>query len=195
MALALAASAIGVAAALVLVSVAPTWAPLIRNGVSGLFLTAAALAIVSVWSAIRERDALIDAVRRQADLNRRLSDSSRSAVFAVDQNMRVTIWNPTLARLTGRAENSVLGRRLAEDGPFLGEAASRNGLSSALRGVEMMCQKIPLQSVNGGPHRWFDAYYTPILDAVGKPRGAVGVIHISSASEEIEARMEVRRPR
>ena len=191
MALALGASSIAVIALLALISVMSAGGSLVNNTLSGLFLIAATLAIASAWSAIRDRDRLVEAVHRQTDLNRRLSDTSRSGVFAVDKHLCVTMWNPALARVTGRSESSMLGKQLTEDCPLVSEPASRNCLSWAVGGLEMTCLRIPSQALLGGGS--FDAYFTPIFGSGGQPKGAIGIIHINPADTQAEGHKEKHR--
>jgi PAS domain-containing protein len=164
--------------------------PFVQNTISALFLTAAALAIASAWSTIRDRDRLLEAIRHQTDLNRRLSDTSRSGVFAVDRDLRVTMWNPALARCTGLSESSMLGTRLSEDCPLISEPASWNCLLWAVGGLEMMCRGISFQPSSGRPGGSFDAYYTPIFGSGDQPRGAVGIIHVNSEGFDVEERKD-----
>ncbi len=88
---------------------------------------------------------------------------SPDAVAVVGSDRRCVLWSQAMARLTGRAADAVLGRRLEEVFPRLGDTEVEAAITRALDGEPVTEHALP-QVLPDGTRRYFDRFYKPLRD-------------------------------
>lgn len=140
----------------------------------------------------RQLNAALDQERRMLREQRRLSEliieGSVEGIFAVDRELRCTLWNQAMADLASLSAAKVLGQDiLAINWPLRSERAAQ-ALRSALAGkpVALRDEAYLLAS---GEERFFAAHFSPLQDADGKLVGAIGFVRDTTARHELEDRL------
>ena len=121
----------------------------------------------SLEEEIPRADPLLESRLRDLLDVRMLLDSVKDyAIFALDRNGRITLWNSGCQRLTGYSTDEILGTSVAE-----------------LHHDALVCQELPRALARGrqeherwmyrrdGSRFWADSVVTPILDSGGRLRG------------------------
>jgi PAS domain S-box-containing protein len=109
-------------------------------------------------------------IEREPGLAARAIDALDDAVFAIDRDQRVTLWNRRIADLTGVAPAAAIGRRLFELMPGW-RLREELYVARVLAGTPSQCTTFPLSA----PGR-YEASYVPLEPA--RPSGDGGALVI-----------------
>jgi PAS domain S-box-containing protein len=93
-----------------------------------------------------ERERTQDALRGERALSELLMTGVPAGIVAYDTALRVTIWNPVMERLFGRAAPEVLGRPLVEAIGGESDGSLENRLREALAGVAGPVEEVELST-------------------------------------------------
>jgi PAS domain S-box-containing protein len=110
-------------------------------------------------------------------------DASADGMFAFDRNCRVIAWNRSMQRISGLSRNEVLGKRVVEIFPFLGEAGSDDCFWTALQGGESVSEHHPYGPSETGV---FESHYYPLRDEKNNIVGGIAVVTDITARKHAE---------
>jgi PAS domain S-box-containing protein len=123
-----------------------------------------------VLALAEERERTQEALRGERALTGLLMTSVPAGIVAYDAELRVTIWNPVMARLFGPAAEQVIGHPLAK---FIGDgerASIERRLKEALAGISGPVEEIEIDSEVSG-HLVLESQHAPIRDGKGQVVG------------------------
>jgi PAS domain S-box-containing protein len=104
-----------------------------------------------------------------------LVQSSVDGLFAIDREMRYTLWNAAMERFAGKSADEVLGKRLFDVFPFLRELGLEVAVAKAFAGETVTSEARPNALPSGEVH-YFDRLYMPLRGDHGSVVGMVGIV-------------------
>jgi PAS domain S-box-containing protein len=116
--------------------------------------------------------------RRSADaqLIARIVESSTDGILGFDPDLRYTLWNTGMERISGLSRDQVLGRPAPDVFPFLAETGELDYFRAALAGQTVRSSDRPYRVDQTGRHGWFEGHYSPLYGDDGQVIGGVAVI-------------------
>jgi PAS domain S-box-containing protein len=111
-----------------------------------------------------------------AELAARIVDSSVDGILAFDLDLRYTLWNAGMERITGLARDQVVGRPAPEVFPFLVETGEDAYFRATLEGRTVRSLDRPFRVPQNGRQGWFEGHYSPLYGDRGLVIGGVAVI-------------------
>jgi PAS domain S-box-containing protein len=140
-------------------------------------------------SEIRERTLVLDALRREKEFSEMLIASGSDGILAFDRQLRYTLWNPAMERLTGVKAESVIGRASYEVFPFLKNSAVWEVIQGALEGRIGTVVDEPYVVPETGRNGFFEARYSPLYGKRGdEVVGGIGFVRDTTERRRIEER-------
>jgi PAS domain S-box-containing protein len=128
---------------------------------------------------------------RGNDLARILVQSSIDGLFAIDREVRYTLWNSAMERFAGKTAEQVLGQSVFEVFPFLRDLGLDLAIERAFAGEAVFLEAVPNELPDGSLH-YFDRHYLPLRNDGGDVVGMVGVVRDATdrrnAQEALHAR-------
>ncbi len=132
--------------------------------------------------------------RRQAEMKlaesnqfiSQIINSLQEGIIVYDSNLRHTIWNPFMEKLSGIPASQVLGKKSAEVFPFLEEAGVVNNLKSALNGENIEAIDFPFHMADNGKSGWCSDINVPFRDVKGEIIGVIGIVHDITERKQAE---------
>lgn len=116
-------------------------------------------------------------------------DDANAPILGVDADLRVTVWNKKLARLTGVSSSQAVGKEVLTLLDAQHRARVRDVLSNALQGVAAQSLSVPLLKVGGGDVEIL-INAGPRTDESG---AVVGVVGVGQVVQEIKELVEQRK--
>ena len=113
----------------------------------------------------------------------RMIDASVDGMFAFDRECRFIAWNRAMERISGFSSDEVLGKRVVDVFPFLGEPDGGSCLSSPLQGEESISENHPYGPSETG---LFESHYSPLVDEKNNIAGGIAVITDITARKQAE---------
>ena len=122
-----------------------------------------------------------------AQLCEQIVASSRTGLFALDCDLKITLWNPFIEKLTGLTETQVLGRTLLEVLPALREEGVAPLLQQALSGERLIAPDLrsPAFALHDEP-LWVAIRVEPLCAADGAIFGVLGSLRDISQRKRVE---------
>jgi diguanylate cyclase (GGDEF)-like protein/PAS domain S-box-containing protein len=106
----------------------------------------------------------------------RVINSSVDGILAFDRNLRYTVWNPGMERITGIDRTKTLGQSVFESVPFFKETGEDQFLSEALSGKTIMVKERPYIIAETGRQGFFEGYFSPLRNEAGVIIGGLAII-------------------
>lgn len=132
------------------------------------------------------------ALERQTRFSQGLVESSVDGILAFDRELRYTIWNPGMERITGLHRSQVLGRRALEVFPFLAEIGEDRYLHEALAGRHVTSSDRPYAVPEAGQEGFFESRYSPLHGDGGEIIGGLAVVRDTTDRKRAEDERERR---
>lgn len=120
----------------------------------------------------------------------RLIASSVDGIVAFDTDLRYTVWNPAMERLSGVAGKAVLGRRALEVFPFLEEIGEDRFFRAALAGETIVALDRFFTVPETERQGYFEGHYSPLYDPDGAIVGGLGIIRDITERKRATVRQE-----
>lgn len=101
--------------------------------------------------------------------------SSVDGILAYDADLRYTLWNPAMERITGVSEMAVVGKRVFDVFPHLEGTEVEERLRGALEGrvSESVDQRYDIPE--SGREGWYEGHYSPLRNVRGEIIGGLCV--------------------
>ena len=141
-----------------------------------LFAEGKVTGAVLLYQDITERKNMEAALRRAAELNRQILLSAQEGIAVHDRELRYTLWNPYMERMTGLKAGDVIGKHPLELFPFMTEQGVYADLEKALAG-EIVSSHDTLYVVPSTNQRgWTNNNFAPLRDGKGDIIGVVETV-------------------
>jgi PAS domain S-box-containing protein len=123
--------------------------------------------------------------RKQAETNlaeshqfiSQIINSIEEGIIVYDGNLRHTVWNSFMEKLSGIPASKVLGKYPSEVFPFLEEVGVIKNLKRALNGENIDAIDFPFDMPNSGKSGWSSDKNMPFRDVNGEIIGVIGTVH------------------
>jgi PAS domain S-box-containing protein len=110
------------------------------------------------------------------ELIAQIVESSVDGILAFDRDLRYTLWNAGMERITGLARDAVLGRAAPDVFPFLIETGEVDFFRAALKGRTVRSIDRQFRVDQNGREGWFEGHYSPLHGDDGQVVGGVAVV-------------------
>jgi len=132
--------------------------------------------------------------RKQAEINvfesnqfiSQIINSIEEGIIVYDTNLRHTVWNPFMEKLSGIPASQVLGKYPTEVFPFLEEVGVIKNLKRALNGENIDAIDFPFNMPDSGKSGWSSDKNMPFRDMNGVIIGVIGTVHDISERKQAE---------
>jgi PAS domain S-box-containing protein len=131
---------------------------------------------------------LFESLKGQNEFSENLIDSTTDGIIAYDKEMRHTIWNPQMERITGMPKEKMLGRRADEVFPFLEETGEAERIRASLRGERSVSEGQYTIPDTGKTGR-FESRHSPIKDAKGDVVGGLVIVTDITEHKAVQERL------
>jgi len=148
------------------------------------------IGVLAVVRDVTEQKQAEAALRYEKEYSDTLIRSSSDGIFAVDQELRLTAWNPSIQKMSGVSERDALGKVALTLHPILSSNNENNRLQDALKGLSFAADDQRYRLPGFGT-RCFSTRYSPLRKASGEIVGALGVVRDITEQKSVEA--ELRR--
>jgi PAS domain S-box-containing protein len=105
-----------------------------------------------------------------------LVQNSLDGILAFDREYRLTLWNPTMERISGFESPEVLGKSVFELFPFLKETGEDLSLFQALEGKNIVTRERRYTIPETGREGFFEGHYSPLRGESGEIIGSLAMI-------------------
>lgn len=142
---------------------------------------------------------VLDSVRLTSStgmLSESVVKSTFDGVVAYDEELRYTLWNPAMERLTGIARLAVLGKKILDVFPHLVGTEVEEHLRATLEGEVRTVDERHFSIPESARSAWYESRYSPLRDGSGEIVGGICICREVSdrkraerLREEVEARL------
>ncbi|MGZ8377435.1 MAG: putative bifunctional diguanylate cyclase/phosphodiesterase [Gemmatirosa sp.] len=129
-------------------------------------------------------------VTREREFATSLVYSASDAMYAFDDALRITAWNPAMERWTGVARADALGRRPREIEAELDWGTTGRPYTRALAGETVEVHECEGRATATAPLRYFDAACVPLRGSDGAITG--GLVSVRDVTDRVLAAEQVR---
>ncbi|MGE0454466.1 MAG: PAS domain S-box protein [Vicinamibacteria bacterium] len=133
-----------------------------------------------IYAVARDITKRLRAEKELAESNRfnaEIIASVHQVLFACDRDLRYVLWNRFAEESSGIAAKDVIGRRVLDIFPSLGDQGVEALLQRALAGETVTTPDIPVEVPGGGTIVWTTGTLVPRRDAEGRTIGVIGSVH------------------
>jgi len=127
-------------------------------------------------------------LRRERAFSELLVANSVDGLLAYDEELRYTLWNPAMERISGLPASMTLGRVATELFPFL-HGAAEQAMRRALTGETASVRNERFVIAATGREGWYEGDYTPLRTADGAIVGAIAFIRDISERRVVEEQL------
>lgn len=122
-----------------------------------------------------------------AELLRAVVADHPDGILAVDRELRYTVWNRAMERISGIPTERVLGRPGGEVFPFLRDRGEDALLEAALRGETIHAPEREFRVPETGRRGFYEARYAPLRSESGSVVGAMVSVRDISERKRVES--------
>ncbi|WP_207456610.1 PAS domain S-box protein [Azospirillum sp. SYSU D00513] len=134
------------------------------------------IAFFGVSQDITERREVEQSLRRKRRFIELLLKDAARGISAFDAQGRYTLWNPAMQAITGLPAGEAIGRTPAELFPDIADHRVEEARRRTLAGEAVSLREQPYEMPRTGRKGFFDAHYTPILEADGRVGGGLAIM-------------------
>jgi PAS domain S-box-containing protein len=127
-----------------------------------------------------------EALRREKEFSEFLIKSSTEGIVVFDREFRVTLWNPTIERITGITVDQVLGERLFDVLPYLMGTAGEGAMRGTLQGRETSLYDQRYAIAASGREGYYDAFFSPLYSRGREVIGGIGFLRETTERRRVE---------
>ncbi|HKB86144.1 MAG TPA: histidine kinase dimerization/phosphoacceptor domain -containing protein [Ignavibacteriaceae bacterium] len=129
---------------------------------------------------IQERGKANEAISVEKDFSDRLINSSIDGIFAFNNNLQLTRWNPGMERMSGVPKSATNEKTLKEIMPSFFQDGEEKFFRNALEGNHVSARGKLMKDIQSGKEYYVEAQYSPILNKEGKVVGGLAVLRDSN---------------
>jgi PAS domain S-box-containing protein len=118
--------------------------------------------------------------------NSQIINSLQEGIIVYDRDLKYTVWNPFMEKITGMPAEKVLGKHPAEVFPILQEAGIIDTLQKTLKGENVNAVDFPFYIPESGYSGWSSDKNIPFYDSKGEIIGVIGSVHEITVRKQIE---------
>jgi PAS domain S-box-containing protein len=111
------------------------------------------------------------AIKQEKAFIETVLDSTEEGILAVDEQMRITVWNKAIATRTRISKEFVLGKNVWELFPLNAKGVEYEAVTQALQGQKVHLENIPIKARQG----YYDVDVVPLKNAEGAVIGSVSI--------------------
>ncbi|HEV2675888.1 MAG TPA: PAS domain S-box protein [Aliidongia sp.] len=135
---------------------------------------------------VTDRNRAEAALKREREFSELLVRSSPQGVFAFDRDLKLTLWNSALERMTGVNADEILGRRPELFGDGYGASGVLDAMESAINGRSVTIADEPFVFSTAGRRGFFEATVAPVYGEAGIILGGVAFLHETTEQRGLE---------
>ncbi len=144
---------------------------------------------------IQERNKANEIISVEKDFSERLINSSVDGIFAFDDKLHLTRWNPGMERMSGIKRSETKGRTLRQVMPAFFVDGEDRFFKNALNGSRISAQGKYLKDIQNDQEYFVEAQYSPIFDKEGKVVGGLAVLRDSTERKAALIKLEQTKAR
>jgi PAS domain S-box-containing protein len=141
-----------------------------------LFAEGKVTGAVLLYQDITERKNMEAALRRAAELNRQIVSSAQEGIAVHDRELRYTLWNPYMERMSGLKAGDVIGKQPLEVVPCMMKEGMYADLEKALAGEIISSHDTPYAVPQTNQRGWTNNNFAPLRDDKGDIIGVVATV-------------------
>jgi len=141
-----------------------------------LFTEGKVTGAVLLYQDITERKNMEAALRRASELNRQIVSGAQEGIAVHDCELRYTLWNPYMERMTGLKAGDVIGKHPLELFPFMTEEGVYADLEKALAGEIVSSHDTAYVIPQTNRRGWTTNNFAPLRDDQGDIIGVVAAV-------------------
>ena len=142
--------------------------------------------IIGTGLPITERKLAELELNREKEFNESLIRSSVDGILAFDKELRYTVFNEGMTRISGVTAKDALGKHSYEVFPFLEEIGEVEVQRATLRGERSVRHDQHYRIPETNREGYFEAYYAPLLAVDGEVSGGLAVVRDISERKRVE---------
>ena len=135
---------------------------------------------------VTDRNRAEAALKREREFSELLVRSSPQGVFAFDRDLKLTLWNSALERMTGITADEILGRQPELFGTGYGASGVLDAMESAINGRAVTLADEPFAFAKAGRRGFFEATIAPVYGEAGTILGGVAFLHETTEQRGLE---------
>ena len=116
-------------------------------------------------------------LRESNQFQQEIISGAGEGMIVLNSELRYTVFNSYMEKMTGMRADRVLGRRCVDVFPFLREHGIEDLLQRALTGETVSSDDIPYRIDETGRSGWAVATYGPHRNAASQIVGVIGIVH------------------
>ncbi|MDO8141390.1 MAG: response regulator [Candidatus Brocadiales bacterium] len=125
---------------------------------------------------IEELLATEDKLKENEEKLRLLIESSQDGILAYDRDIRYTLWNKAMERISGMKREDVLGKSPFDVFPFLDKIGEGEAFRNAVKGEVTKSSAMPYNIPQRGRRGYFESAHFPLYDIHGAIAGGMAII-------------------
>ncbi len=144
---------------------------------------------------IHERSKANEIISMEKDFSDRLISSSVDGIFAFNNELHLTRWNPGMERMSGIKRNDTKGKTLREVMPAFFKDGEEEFFKNVLSGTRISARGKYMRDVQNNQEFFVEAQYSPIFDKEGQVVGGLGVLRDSTEQKTALIKLEQTKAR
>ncbi len=144
---------------------------------------------------IQERSKANEIISVEKDFSDRLINSSVDGIFAFDNQLHLTRWNPGMERMSGVKRIETKGRTLQEVMPDFFKDGEEESFKNALKGSRISARGKYMRDIQNDREYFVEAQYSPIFDKAGQVVGGLAVLRDSTERRSALIKLEQTKAR
>ncbi len=144
---------------------------------------------------IQERSKANEIISVEKDFSDRLINSSVDGIFAFDNKLHLTRWNPGMERMSGIKKTETKGKTLGEVMPAFFKDGEEEFFKDALKGSRISARGKYMKDIQNDQEYFVEAQYSPIYDKEGKVVGGLAVLRDSTERKAALVKLEQTKDR
>lgn len=123
-----------------------------------------------------EQQQLTEAIQGERDFYEKILNQGEDGLAAFDRDFTITLWNPSMKRLTGLSQTKALGNNIFRVLPFLEEADQKSSFTGVGGYPRFFDLDQPQKLSPAGPEGFYSGQLMPLLDDRSEVSGGVLLI-------------------
>ncbi len=144
---------------------------------------------------IQERSKANEMISFEKDFSDRLINSSVDGIFAFDNELHLTRWNPGMERMSGVKKNETRGKTLQEVMPGFFQDGEDEFFKNVLKGNRISARGKYMRDIQNDDEYFVEAQYSPIFDKEGGVVGGLAVLRDSTERRAALVKLEYTKAR